>query len=336
MPRSVDENFNGPTVTAHTASSRAILDALSVDAGYGKQSATFYGITEAGFNFVDTQCNDYFQRLYKLEHGRDATKQTLGAFGQTTNAILGATGATSLSIAVVAQAFGLGQNLADIYADTFLFSLPASKTEQFVSKIMTAYRNAAGAHRGDIDSGPAAFREIQGYLNLCVPVTIEAMLTDHIADASAAAVYGSGDIEIVTGSRTSALDKATDQERAITVNTAPIKNTRSRVPNPPSPRTRNALNEDEEGVLPSTLRAIQAMVCVTPTGSWDGATREAISKLFTAVGDPRPRITTSGYTRFEMPLLQRGLVSSLKCGKGQKNKFNIEYETVDDLAKTLK
>ncbi|MBB4289483.1 hypothetical protein GGE16_001499 [Rhizobium leguminosarum] len=335
-PTSIDQTFTATRVAAYSTSSTAILNALSADAGYAKDSVSFYDITESGFNFVDSQCNSYFQTLHDLEHRRSATQQGLGAFGQTTNAILAVTGASAVSIAVAAQAFGLGQNLVNVYADNFLFSLPPSKTEQFVSKIMTAYRNAAAAHQSSINSGPAAYREIQGYLKLCTPVTIEAMLTDHIADATAEAIYGPGSTDIVTGTRTSAWQKAASDR------TAPIQSVNVKLAGPtsgPKPRTDvGGINDDERATPPRELRNIQEMVCVQPTGRWDDQTRTAIARLFEALGDRRPRITTFGVTKTEITTLQVGtkLSQPLKCGPNRKNVGDVKYTTVEELATHLK
>ncbi|MGR9276131.1 hypothetical protein ACU8KI_16130 [Rhizobium leguminosarum] len=301
-----------------------------------QDSVDFYDITEAGFNFVDAQCNSYFQALQDLEHRRNAAQQGLGAFGQTTNAVLAVTGATAVSIAVTAQAFGLGQNLINAYADNFLFSLPPSKTERFVFKIMTAYRNAAANHQLAIQSAPAAYREIQGYLRLCTPVTIEAMLTDHIADATAEAVFNSGSTDVVTGSRTSA------QQKAILERTAPIATVAVRLPGPSQgPRGRSdvgGINDDEKSTSPRDIRAIQGMMCVQETGKWDDQTREAIAKFYVAMGDKRERIKTFGVTKSDLPALQFGtrLSPPLKCGLTAKNAKDVKYATVEDLAAHLK
>ncbi|NEH82929.1 hypothetical protein GR226_04150 [Rhizobium leguminosarum] len=335
IPTSVDQNFTAQKVSSHSNSSRAILDALSADAGYGKGSADFYGIAEAGFNFVDSQCDGYFQSLHELEHRRSAAVRGIGAFGQTINAVLAVTGANAVSIAVTAQAFGLGQNLANVYADTFLFSLPPSKTEQFVAKVMGAYRNAAAAHRASIASGPEAYHEIQGYVRLCTPVTIEAMLTDHIADATAEAVYGPGNTDVLVGTRTSA------QQKVALERTAPIASATRKFPE----RTRvvdagtpGAINSDEANIPPKQLRTIQSMVCVPATGVWDSGTRQAIAGLFTALGDSRPRITSLGVTKIDLPTLQIGLATSppLQCGKDKENAANVKYSTVEELATHLK
>ncbi|NKQ85523.1 hypothetical protein C3Y91_14295 [Rhizobium sp. UPM1133] len=305
---------------------------MSADAGYAKDSVSFYNIAESGFNFVDDQCNRYFQDLHELEHKRSATKRAFGAFGQTTNAILAITGASAISIAVTAQAFGLAQSVTDAYAGTFLFSLPPSKTGQFVSKIMSAYRNSVAQHSDRVDSGPAVYREIQGYLRLCTPVTIEAMLTEHVADVTAEGIFGPGSTDVVLGSRTSA------QQKAVQDAVAPIASPQTKLPKRTGQTqdTPGAINRYEANVSPSLLKNIQAMVCVEPSGRWTPHTREAISKLLDAMKLPRPTVVSSGVTANEVTILQRGLVPKpLKCGKGKNNSFNIEYENVEDLAAHL-
>ena len=99
------------------ASHRArILDALVRDAGYGDRTVDWYDVTIAGFNYVDDSCSQYFDRLFKLQRKRDAARSAISVIGQTTNAVLAVTGAAQLSMAVVAQAFGLSSSLTDIAA----------------------------------------------------------------------------------------------------------------------------------------------------------------------------------------------------------------------------
>ncbi len=238
-----------------------------------------------------------------------------------------------MSIAVTAQAFGLVQNLADAYTGTFLFSLPPSKTEQFVSKVMIAYRNAAAQHRSKIDSGPAVYREIQGYLRLCTPVTIEAMLTEHIADATAEGIFGAGSTEVVLGSRTTAAQKA------IQDGTSPLVDPKTRLPKVverPTLGTPGAINSVEANVPVDTLRQLQQMVCAQQTGIWNDETRKAISRVFQGADQPRPNLETVGLTRFDMPFLQRGLrPKALKCGNDKVNDRGVKYDTPEKLGQIL-
>ena len=165
---------------------RRVMAALAQDAGGG----SYYDVTEAGFNYIDDRCMEYFSELFYLNRRREATKAGLGAFDKTTSAILAATGAATLTMGVIAQAFGLASNLADIAAGTYLYQLPPATTLSFVKKLQGAYREAASAKRGQINSPATAYHIIQEYLSLCLPPVIEAKLVEHVADAAASPVRG--------------------------------------------------------------------------------------------------------------------------------------------------
>lgn len=141
-----------------------IMTALARDTGGG----TYYDLTEAGFNYVDDRCMEYFSELFYLNRRREATKAGLNAFSQTTNAILAASGASTLSMAAVTQAFGLASNLTDIAAGTYLYQLPPATTLTFVRKLQGAYREAVSAKAGQINTPTTSYHLIQDYLALCL------------------------------------------------------------------------------------------------------------------------------------------------------------------------
>lgn len=144
--------LHGPSVEAASLNRSAVLDGLRRDAGYGGVEAEWYDVTLAGFNYVDDACSAYFDRLFKLNRRKDAIRSTLSVGGQTTNAILFATKASQLSMAVVAQAFGLASSLTDIVSGTYLYQLPPATTKAFVSELSRAYRKGVDQQRSQIDT----------------------------------------------------------------------------------------------------------------------------------------------------------------------------------------
>lgn len=164
----------------------AIMVALAQDAGYFPgDKIDYYRVAEAGFNFVDDECRSYFNALFFLDRRRDELKSGFAAAAATTAAILTATGASQLSLGIVAAAFGLASNATDIYAGTYLYRLPPATTLAFVERLQSAFRDGAAAHRDSIDSLTTAYYVIQRYLNLCLPPTIEAEITKQISSTDA-------------------------------------------------------------------------------------------------------------------------------------------------------
>lgn len=254
-----------------------VMAALARDAGGG----SMYDVTEAGFNYVDDRCMEYFSELFYLNRRRDAAKSGFGAFNQTTNAILTATGASSLSMGIVAQAFGLAQSLTDIVAGTYLYQLPPATTLSFVKKLQGAYRDAAFANRGQIQTQATAYHLIQDYLSLCLPPVIEAELVKHVADAAATPVRGgsAANIEIRVASESPAV-----RREVVTV----IRDARQAVEQPKKVLKvqPNAIGTYEPRLSRARVARIQKTLCIAPAdGVIDEGTRVAVDEFFRGVAD---------------------------------------------------
>lgn len=172
------------SVETSTDNQIRILTALAKDANVEPNRPLFwYEVTQAGFNYIDDQCTIYFRELFFLNRDKDQIKAGLAAAGATTAAILGVTGASAKSIAVVAQAFGLASISTDLIAGTYLYQMPPATAQGFVKEMQLAYRSGAYTRRTLINSPSTSYHALQDYLSLCLPPTIEAQIADHIAKA---------------------------------------------------------------------------------------------------------------------------------------------------------
>lgn len=170
-----------------------VLYALAQDAGYPHPELggiDWYRIAEAGFNYVDDQCSAYFDTIFFLDRERSQLKSGLAAASSTTAAILGVTSASTLSLSVVASAFGFASAATDILAGTYLYSLPPATTQGLVNKLQAAYRDAAANVKSEISTPTAAYHHIQSYLALCLPPTIETEVVKTVNAAGAQVVVG--------------------------------------------------------------------------------------------------------------------------------------------------
>ena len=254
-----------------------IMNALARDTGGG----TYYDLTEAGFNYIDDRCMEYFSELFFLNRRREAVKAGFNAFNQTTSAVLAAADASTLSMAVVAQAFGLASSLTDIATGTFLYQLPPATTLTFVRKQQGAYRDGVAARASQIRTQTAAYRLIQDYLALCLPPVIEANLVEHVADARAAPVRGGSianiQIDVSTNTTTRPVPTIDPIGRA----SDPVKPVK-----PPVAVQPEALGSYEPRLSRERVARIQRSLCVSPaTGVIDAKTRAAIDELFSGVED---------------------------------------------------
>ncbi|CDX15177.1 exported hypothetical protein [Mesorhizobium sp. ORS 3324] len=250
-----------------------VMTALARDTGGG----TYYDLTEAGFNYIDDRCTEYFSELFYLNRRREAAKAGLSAFSQTTNAILAASGASTLSMAAVTQAFGLASNLTDIAAGTYLYQLPPATTLTFVRKLQGAYRDAVAAKASQINSPTTSYHLIQDYLSLCLPPVIEAKLVEHVSDAAATPVRGGSVSNIEIDVRTnSALPRKPE--------IIPDVRQQAKAVVQPEKVQPYAFGYYESRLSRERVARIQRSLCVSPVdGVISGGTRAAIDDFFRGV-----------------------------------------------------
>ena len=190
----------GAVETAAMNQSR-IIDALARDAGFDHpqdtESVNYYEVAVTGFNYVDDQCRAYFDEMFFIDRGRSQIKSGLAAAGATTAAVLGLTSASTLSMAVVASAFGFASNSTDIITGTYLYALPPATTQALVAKLQMKYRDEAAQRKLDIGSRAESYHQIQNYLALCLPPTIEAEIENAVNGAKPTVVRGAKTFSVV-------------------------------------------------------------------------------------------------------------------------------------------
>ena len=190
------------SVQSAAANQAMIVDALAADAGSPSTDPEYYyRAAEAGFNYVDDQCSAYFDYMFFFDRRRNELKSGLATAGATTGAILGLTNASTMSLAIVASAFGFASNATDIVAGTYVFAHP-SETKMMVEKFQKAFRDAAFANRAGINSRSSTYYMVQRYLSLCLPPTIEAEIARQIGATTVAwgPAGGGALVSVVAGS----------------------------------------------------------------------------------------------------------------------------------------
>jgi hypothetical protein len=272
------------------------MTALQVDPGVlGYTSADWYEVALAGFNYVDDQCAVYFDSLFAFNRRTAAIKSGLTAFDKTSAAIMEITGTATVTMSVIAQAFGLAGSMTDVVAGTFLYDLPPANTMRFVQKTMGAYKGAVSNARPSINSPASAYGAVRGYLNLCLPVTIEGLLIDRISDTKAQAAADSTGTNIEVDVRSSASAGLLDgpDQRLQPVVTPP----------PEAP----GYNPYEKGVKPKQWRAVQLAICAEVDGTPGPGTHAAIAEFLEGYGAPDPEVTTRGIGLSQMDVLRKAV-----------------------------
>jgi hypothetical protein len=271
-----------------------ILTAFAKDANiFPSTPGDWYPVAEAGFNFIDDECRLYFNHLFFLNREREQVKAGIIATNAATAAILGVTGASTMSMAIVAEAFGLGAIATDLIAGTYLYHLPPATTLGFVKEMQLAYREGAATRRALIVTPTAAYHAIQDYLSLCLPPTIEAKLNEHVATARAIpdpATRGGGSAFGITTASPAPLTRPEVRARVVG---SIVENPRVPLPETVRPKPGPGKTKPDFGdtLTPVAIREIQIALCVTPpTGQLDSTTRKAISAYLVARGKAASQI----------------------------------------------
>lgn len=295
-PRVVSPKLDGRAVATSVSEHKILIEALRADAdvlGYG--GSDWYEVALAGFNYVDDECAVYFDSLFAFNRRTAAIKSGLNAFDQTTSAILQITGTASVTMGVIAQAFGLAGSMTDVVAGTFLYELPPANTQKFVQKTMAAYKQAADDKRGSINSPASAYSAVRGYLNMCLPVTIEGQLIEHISDSVAEPKAGRTGTNIEVSVRSAG--------PADVLANADIRLPAVALPPAEAP----GLNAYEKLVRRGQWEAVQLAICAEVDGNPGSATHEAMAEFFDGYGEPDPEITTRGIGPVQMDALRKAV-----------------------------
>lgn len=295
MRHGIDPVLDPTAVELAGSNQTRILNALALDAQVPLgTSDAWYEVTQAGFNYIDDQCRAYFNAIFFLNRDKDQIKTGLTAVGATTAAILGVTGASATSIAIVAQAFGLGVVGTEVVAGTYLYQMPPAVAQGFVKELQLAYRDGAASRRNSIRTASAAYGMIQGYLALCLPPTIEAKIAEHVAGARGVPdpTTGNGNTQFgITTVTPPPVTRAEIRQNIITNPDAPLTRPRPQTPTFSSTR----LTPFETKLSVKDIRGLQTALCLTPDGDLgplNSPTRMKISKYLSSIPpsatDPPP------------------------------------------------
>lgn len=155
-----------------------VRDELVRRAGYARDatSVDWYEVAIAGFRYVDEQCDMYLTDLYKIRRERDHLKSQLSAVGTTAGSVLAIAGTASAPIAYTAAAFGLASQINDNASAALLFAMDPTDLDVMLKSQKNAYKNGVAAQRNNYRSSNAAMEAVGGYLNLCLPISIEAQI----------------------------------------------------------------------------------------------------------------------------------------------------------------
>ncbi|MCB1741082.1 MAG: hypothetical protein KDK91_11980 [Gammaproteobacteria bacterium] len=181
---------------ASASSEQKVLMAFASRAGLSrlpdKDSEDWWLIVGAGLNVVDEQCERYMGAIFWADRKLRTANAQVSLLGASTAAVMGLASVSAKAIATTAAAFGLVNQGIENYSKGLLYQIEPSAIRQLVERSQSAYRQALNErHQGANDpyvTRSAAVSAIQGYLSLCLPVSIETQVnravstTDFVAD----------------------------------------------------------------------------------------------------------------------------------------------------------
>lgn len=156
----------------------------------------WYRVILTGFNVVDDACSRYVDDLWILERQKARNGALIAATGAATAGIVAANSHPSaITLAILAQAFGLVAAYNTAISDTYLYTQNAATIKKLIQKTTEAYRTDLAnrvANTTDTEvsypvaSPGAAYHHMREYLALCLPPTIQAQIENLVANAKAA------------------------------------------------------------------------------------------------------------------------------------------------------
>lgn len=153
-------------------------------------SLTPVGFVYAGWDYVDQQCQIFFDGIVELQKDARYASSSIATANSQAAAIMGLVNAAASSIAMVAAGTELARKLVDGYAAEFAFSPYAVESRKVVFDALSAYRNdkdivatVQGLSAASPDNYCIAQNVIRNYAKICSLAGIEMLARQAIASA---------------------------------------------------------------------------------------------------------------------------------------------------------
>jgi hypothetical protein len=132
------------------------------------------------FGYVEARCTAYLDAIFWTGRTQKAGLSTLSAGAAATGSILAATGGAASTIGIVAAAFGLTSSLFETTTEKYLYSIEPSNIVSLTEQARGVYETALLVPTSEAQ----VLRHVQGYILLCSPVKIEALVNEAVKSAT--------------------------------------------------------------------------------------------------------------------------------------------------------
>jgi hypothetical protein len=153
-----------------------VVQNLMALAGYAPESpiGDWTPVVDAGIGFVNQRCEAYLDAIFWFNRYKSTTANEISLLGAGTASALGIVQASARDIALVALAFGITAQTVEVLSSSILYKIDPAAVKSLVDASQAIYLQSIKDIR--YTSRSKAVLAIQGYLNLCLPATLEAQV----------------------------------------------------------------------------------------------------------------------------------------------------------------
>jgi hypothetical protein len=181
-------------IQLYRANQDVVVQNLLALAGYGNvpepQIADWHPVVDAGIEFVQQRCEAYLDAIFWFNRYKSTVVNEINLLGAGTASALGIAQAAARDIALVALAFGITAQTVEVLGSSILYKMDPAAVKSLVGASQAIYVQTISTIR--FTTRPSAMRAIQGYLNLCLPPTLEAQVMAAVNNTTFTAVVPSG------------------------------------------------------------------------------------------------------------------------------------------------
>jgi peptidoglycan hydrolase-like protein with peptidoglycan-binding domain len=279
--------FDVETARASTNAQSEMVEILRTRAGLtaapGPRDPNWKLITHAGIEYVDEQCEIFVDALFRFDRLKGAATTQLSLTAAAAEIGLAIAEAATEVFGFTALAFGYGISTIDNLGGSLLYELDPTGVRTVIERSQEAYVTAIVPEQVVIDTRPAAFGVLRGYLAICLPAYIEQQVNAAVGDTDFAGAFKDGTVILNRESRAPAASAGgssgggTGRQVPEPIQTATP---------PPPVGCGGALTAQERAMDRATCQDIQRALCTRADGDFGPSTRAALRAAQEALGQP--------------------------------------------------
>jgi hypothetical protein len=158
-----------------------------------------------GLRVADRECERYLGALFWFDRAQRRAVDQIGLGAAAAAAIVGLTGGSAETIAIMTSALGLIGATVQNVGSGLLYDIGPSAVYEIVEANQTAYKAAVVADLGAYDTRPAAMWAIQNYAAICLPPAVETEIRRAVKNARPEALVFSGGVPPTVGQGVTAI-----------------------------------------------------------------------------------------------------------------------------------